>query len=93
MFRCRQKSDTKTQFLLELARAVVATLATPRSNDPPPVLEIGTRARPMADSFARLKSSIGDRYSLERELGRGGMATVYLARDLRTCVPTRAFRI
>jgi TolB-like protein len=35
------------------------------------------------DSFARLKSGIGDRYSLERELGRGGMATVYLARDLR----------
>src|SRR6185437_5789117 len=25
--------------------------------------------------------SVGDRYSLERELGRGGMATVYLARD------------
>ncbi len=27
--------------------------------------------------------TIGDRYALERELGRGGMATVYLARDLR----------
>jgi tetratricopeptide (TPR) repeat protein len=26
---------------------------------------------------------IGDHYALERELGRGGMATVYLARDLR----------
>ena len=25
--------------------------------------------------------SLGDRYTLERELGRGGMATVYLARD------------
>jgi len=25
--------------------------------------------------------SVGDRYTLERELGRGGMATVYLARD------------
>jgi len=34
-----------------------------------------------------LKSSLAealrDRYTLERELGRGGMATVYLARDLR----------
>jgi serine/threonine-protein kinase len=35
------------------------------------------------DSFARLKSSIGDRYRIERELGHGGMATVYLAMDLR----------
>ena len=30
-----------------------------------------------------LAESLKDRYTLERELGRGGMATVYLARDLR----------
>jgi serine/threonine protein kinase len=29
----------------------------------------------------RLESAIGTRYLIERELGRGGMATVYLARD------------
>ena len=31
----------------------------------------------------QLRSALSDRYAIERELGRGGMATVYLARDLR----------
>jgi Tol biopolymer transport system component len=34
-------------------------------------------------SPSRLVEALGDRYRIERELGRGGMATVYLARDLR----------
>ena len=37
----------------------------------------------MADPLARLQIALADRYSIERELGAGGMATVYLARDLR----------
>jgi serine/threonine-protein kinase len=32
---------------------------------------------------SQLAESLRDRYLIERELGRGGMATVYLARDLR----------
>ena len=36
----------------------------------------------MADT-ARLAAALGDRYRIERELGAGGMATVYLARDLK----------
>jgi serine/threonine-protein kinase len=31
----------------------------------------------------RLSDALQDRYAIERELGRGGMATVYLARDLK----------
>jgi serine/threonine-protein kinase len=32
---------------------------------------------------SKLADAVRDRYVIERELGRGGMATVYLARDLR----------
>ena len=31
----------------------------------------------------RLATALADRYRIERELGAGGMATVYLAQDLR----------
>ena len=37
----------------------------------------------MADSLSRLSTVLSDRYRIERELGAGGMATVYLAHDLR----------
>lgn len=33
--------------------------------------------------IAHVRACLGDRYAIERELGHGGMGTVYLARDLR----------
>ena len=35
------------------------------------------------DLPAVLRIALAGRYTIERELGRGGMATVYLARDLK----------
>jgi serine/threonine protein kinase len=37
----------------------------------------------VTDLHDRLKSALSDRYTIERELGSGGMATVYLAEDLK----------
>jgi serine/threonine protein kinase len=37
----------------------------------------------MPQLLERVGSVLAERYVLERELGRGGMATVYLGRDLR----------
>ena len=37
----------------------------------------------MSDAATRLSIALADRYRVERELGAGGMATVYLAEDLK----------
>src|SRR5689334_571790 len=40
-------------------------------------------SRHMTDLLERVRASLVDRYTIERELGRGGMAVVYLARDIK----------
>jgi len=37
----------------------------------------------MGEPPAKLVEALADRYAIERELGQGGMATVYLAKDLK----------
>ena len=34
-----------------------------------------------AETAARVSAALGERYVIEREIGQGAMATVYLARD------------
>ena len=44
---------------------------------------MSSEAIAMNDLLGRLKEALADRYVVERELGRGGMAVVYLAQDLK----------
>src|SRR5438309_4089481 len=38
---------------------------------------------PVRDAVAAMTAALGERYEIERELGRGGTATVYVAQDRR----------
>ncbi len=43
----------------------------------------GSSIQSLTDLLEQLRQALVDRYTIEREFGRGGMATVYLARDLK----------
>ena len=49
----------------------------------PGEIRVITTPSPFTDPSAALAAGLRDRYVLERELGRGGMATVFLAQDLK----------
>ena len=48
----------------------------------------------MSDPVVRLNAALEGRYSIERELGESGMATVYLAEDIKhnRKVPLKALK-
>ncbi len=47
----------------------------------------------MSEPVTRLNAALEGRYAIERELGEGGMATVYLADDLKHQRNTRGVEI
>ncbi|HKS05555.1 MAG TPA: serine/threonine-protein kinase [Gemmatimonadaceae bacterium] len=60
-------------FCIRCGLNVTVEYAAPGANEDPAV----------SDTMQRLRAAIGDRYDVQRELGRGGMATVFLARDIK----------
>src|SRR5207245_10876481 len=64
--------------------AGVATAAPWLHSIPVPMMDAASAPRSrMAEILARLKAALADRYAIDRELGHGGTATVYLAQDLK----------
>ena len=41
-------------------------------------------SRPPSDMIARLNAALDGRYEVEKQIGEGGMATVFLAQDSST---------
>ncbi len=67
-----------------LHKEVMSLLAVHRDTDEFLELPLAELVPPDSAALAdRLAKALAGRYSIEREIARGGMATVYLARDLR----------
>ena len=70
----------------DLREEVVRLIAAADSGEK--IFEAGpTAVRQRLDYFDRLRTTLEGRYRIERELGAGGMATVFLAQDLRHVRP------
>ena len=61
----------------------IRCLRSPRLLRPPPFRPPPAPPPPVSDTLPNLTAALADRYRIERELGAGGMATVYLAQDLK----------
>jgi serine/threonine protein kinase len=64
-------------------RLCEAASVWPLSSPSRSLRETPSEAAQVSVQQEQLKTALADRYSIVRELGRGGMATVYLATDLK----------
>ena len=74
LLRACESADRSDRFMAEPAGAFAA----------PVIADLDVRvAAAESRGMAAIAAALSERYTVERELGRGGMATVYLARDLK----------
>src|SRR5688500_5568548 len=66
-----------------IGQAWPAALATVQPTGHGARVTCSRSAAPMAEPLATVRRALADRYTVERELGRGGMATVYLAEEAK----------
>ncbi|PYP64222.1 MAG: hypothetical protein DMD26_13520, partial [Gemmatimonadetes bacterium] len=78
LHRCSPKGPS--QIHRDLTGSRIETYLRPNPHEPPRRRFIDVL---MPDSLLEQQASLGAAYTIERELGRGGMATVFLARDAK----------
>jgi serine/threonine-protein kinase len=85
-----ERAAESTGFLAGSAAAFASPVLAARAGDSAPPAFSSTMPddanhdlRPGSADLGALRTALADRYDLEHEIGRGGMATVYLARDER----------
>jgi tetratricopeptide (TPR) repeat protein/tRNA A-37 threonylcarbamoyl transferase component Bud32 len=78
-----ERADGAGDFLVQPMAERAVSLLPPCGGAPRVEVASAESARAIAAPPATLRAALADRYEVEREIGRGGMATVYVARDLR----------